>query len=212
MPKIINKRYRKFLDEGFIDLLSEKELSKALDNIKGRNVNEGRALVICLYYTGARPAEALELKSRDIQKKGNYIIVQMKGLKGGLARPIYLPYNKELVKEFYIFCTTIFNEAFLFYNYKGYYPREIEYKNREGELITKKYVQTTDKLRYYFEKWFNGDISPYFLRHNRFSQLMLAGASIDDIRIFKGAKSLSSVIPYSHLSTKTATKLAKLLE
>lgn len=203
MPKIKNKRYKQFKDEGFIEILAEKELKEALDNIKGKNVKEGRALVICLYYTGARPAEALELKSKDIQKKDNYIIVQMKGLKGGLARPIYLPYKKELVKEFYVFCTTIFNEAFLFYNYKGHYPREIN---------GKRYVQTTDKLRYYFSKWFNGSINPYFLRHNRFSQLMLAGATIEDIRIFKGAKSLNSVIPYSHLSTRTATKIAGLLE
>ena len=51
--KIKNVNYRRFLDEGIINLIGVAELNKALQNVKGmygKYINEGRSLLIALYY------------------------------------------------------------------------------------------------------------------------------------------------------------------
>jgi integrase len=203
MPKIKNIRYNNFIKNGVIETISEQELIDILDKIKGKNVKQARALVICMYYTGARPAEILELKAKDVTRKTAFVVINIRGSKRGLPRPIYLQFKKPLVKEFYNFCISNFEEAFLFFDFKGKYIRSTP-KGKE-------YIETTYKLRYYFSKWFNG-INPYFLRHNRFSKLSGAGLAAEEIRILKGGRTLNSVFPYLHLSTKTAKKLARKID
>lgn len=202
--KIKNKHYRKFLDQGIIDPIEEEELLKALKNIKGRNTKEGRALVIVLYYTGCRPAEALQIKAKDITKTKYYVVVSLKGVKKGLPRMVYLPYKKPLVQELYNYASGLLSDMFIFWHFTG----SIQKKNNN--------IETTNKLRYYFTKWFSpvreGGISPYFLRHNRFSKLAMAGVSMEDLKYLKGAKDIKSIGYYTHLSTKAAKKIAKKID
>lgn len=208
MPKIKNVNYRMFLDEGIIKIVEEADIFKALGNIKGKRAKEGRALVILLYYTGARPIEALNLKAMDISKKDTYVVIKfIKTWKQGLPRTIYLPYSKALVKEFYQYATSVFPDLYLFYNFKNKYKRL--YKSKKGEI--KEYIEETNKLPYYFKKWFKGiiDISPYYLRHNRFSKLSQEGITDSQLQYLKGAKSVESVRPYKHMSSLTAKKLAR---
>lgn len=211
MKKITNEQYRKFLDTGIIDPITETELRQALKNITGRHQREGRALLITLYYTGARPNEILDLKAKDIttDKKYNYLQIKIKGSKGGLPRTIYLRYKKPEVKELYNYAKGCFPEMLLFYHYRGHYERLR--KTRKGEI--KRTAETSDKLRYHLKKWFSGviegSITPYFLRHNRFSQLAKEGATMQQIRMMKGSKSTESVMPYLHLSAAEAKEIAK---
>jgi len=210
VKKIKNINYRKFLDQGEINLIDEKLLREALANIKGKKSREGRALLIALYYTGARPNEVLKLKSKDIKKDGRYIILSMKGSKGGLPRNIYLMYSLDLVKELYNYAISFFPEMYLFYNFFSKYSRKKLKKN--GEIVHIKEI--TAKLRYYFKKWFYCviDIPPYYLRHNRFSSMALSGASDRDIQQMKGAKSIESVNPYIHLSARSSKKMARIIK
>jgi len=211
MARIKNKNYRKFLDQGIIETINEDTIKQALNNIKGKRKKEGRALLITLYYTGARPNEILRLKTESINKDKSYLVIKMPASKNGLPRSIYLQLKKPLIKELYNFCQSIPPNMYLFYNYRSKYTRTR--KTKKG--ITQ-YTEIADSLRYHFNKWFEGiipeSIPPYFLRHNRFSKLSEAGLDMQDIRILKGAKTYNSVMPYLHMSTKSAKKIAKKME
>jgi len=204
MPEITNKNYRQFLDDGIITTLTENNIRAALHNVQGKHSREGKALLITLYYTGARPNEVLNLRSRDIVKEGSYIVIRMSGSKGGKPRPIYTPYKKELARVVYQYSMGVFPDMYLFFNYRS---------NCKRYINGKEYTEITHKLRYHFGKWFegviDGGIPPYFLRHNKFSKLAESGVSMEDIKNLKGAKSIASVGAYTHMSTKSAKSLAK---
>jgi len=213
--KIKNKLYRQFLDTGMIQLISEDQLHQALENVKGRRgqyIAEARSLLIMLYLTGCRPYEALQLKGMDIKKDGMYILIEVPGSKGGLPRTVFLKFQNALAKELYNFAQGLPDDMILFYHYKGSYQRRVIAKN--GAI--KNRIETTDSLRYHFKKWSNGvledPISPYFLRHSRFSQIVQAGATFEDVKMLKGSRSMESVTPYIHMSSRTARKLAKIIK
>jgi len=200
-----NVNYREFLDKGIIKTLGERDILRAMKNITGRYKLEGRALLITLYYTGARPIEVLNLTAKDIKKEDSYLIIQIPASKGGKARPFYLQYDNELVKELYGYASKCFPDMYLFFHFKGNYRRL--YKTKSGKITER--FSVADKLRYYFKKWFKdieGSIPPYFLRHNRFSKASLAGMSDREIKQLKGSGSIDY---YTHLSAKTAKQLAK---
>lgn len=211
MPRIKNIKYRDFLDKGMIDLIKIDHIMRARENIKGKHAQGGKVLLSILYYTGARPEEVLKLKAANISRDGGYVIIQMPPSKRGLARPIYLSVHKnDLVKEIWTYARSLPGEMLLFLAYIGCYKRP--YTKRNGDHA--EYIERTYKLRYHFRKWFEGimDITPYFLRHNRFSSMMLKGADFQQIKIIKGSKSMESVTPYAHLSKEMAVKNAKLIE
>lgn len=207
---ITNPHYRKFLDKGEIDLVTPEQIKAALSNITGKNTRAGRSLLIALYYTGARPNEILSILGKDIDTDGKHITIQTPASKRGLPRKIYLPKN-ELTEELLKYARTTFPELPLFKPYISTYTRIRTTKKGASENTEK-----TDKLRYYFAKWFKGVIEPppppYFMRHNRFSQLSANGASTEQIRLIKGAKTPASVTPYIHLSSAEAKKTSKLIK
>lgn len=226
--KITNTHYRKFLDEGVIDTIGKRELATALKNVTGKYRNEGKALLITLYYTGARPVEVLDIKAKDFGRKDSYVTIHLRGSKGGVARTLFLRYDDKYVQELYGYARGIFPEMLAFYHFRNNYERTIKTSycvcgkkkhahptEKCGKFIPKlkTRIDTTDKLRYYVKKWFKGvldeSIPPYFLRHNRFSKLMQEGMSDKDIQMLKGSKSIESVQPYLHMSTKRAKDLAK---
>ena len=130
-------------------------------------------------------------------------MVQVPASKKGLPRPIYLSYRKPLVRLLYKYVMTVHPEMLLFYHLRSSYTR----KGR---------VEITDVLRYHIKSWFENvledSISPYYLRHNRFSKLSAAGAKLEDIRMLKGSKTIASVMPYLHMSTKTARELSRKID
>jgi site-specific recombinase XerD len=211
MPKITNENYIKFYTKGMIEILTQEELELALKNVNGiygRHIKEGRALLICLYYTGARPIEVLQLRAENVYKEGSYIKVDLPTAKRGVPRTISLASRLKLVRELYDFAQRNFRGKLLFYNYRC--------KNKKTYLVReqlKEYIDVSGKLRYYVMKWFKGirkgSITPYFLRHNRFSQLANAGLTPQDIQFLKGSKRTDSVQPYLHLSRKKSEELAK---
>lgn len=209
MQKIKNYNYRQFIDKGEIELINVDQLKQALNNINGRHKNEGRALLIVLYYTGCRPVEALRVRAKEIYKEGHYIRIRLKGSKRGLPRTPHLPYRIDLIKELYKYASGRFQDMLLFPSYINRYVRQ--HKNKKGEI--KEYIETTNKVYYHIKKWFEGvitdSIPPYFLRHNRFSKLSEKGVDLNHLRMLKGSKTFDSIIPYQHLSTKLSKKIAR---
>lgn len=207
--RITNPNYRKFLDKGEIETIGREELKRALANVKGKHTKEGRSLLILLYFSGARPNEALRVKSEDIERDNSYVTVQLPGSKGGLARKIYLSYTDEFVKELYQYSKGLFPGQYCFFHFQNHYKRTT--LSKKGEI--KEYDSIADKLRYHFKKWFAGvvpdGIPPYFLRHNRFSKMSEEGASPEEMRLIKGSRTFESISPYVHLSSKAAKSAAR---
>jgi site-specific recombinase XerD len=209
---VTNENYRNFLDNGMIEIITKAQFQQALENISERNrshIKEGRSLLITLYYTGCRPVEALKLQAKHFEKEGEFLKIKLAGAKKGLPRVIYLPYRIKEIKELEKYSSSFFEDYYLFIHYKNHYIRN--YKSTKGRPLVK--TETSDKLRYYIKKWFEGvipnNITTYFLRHNRFSELAIAGLTPQDIKFLKGARSVESVSPYLHLSSHHAKKIAK---
>lgn len=207
-----NKNYREFLETGQMKTLSKEDLAKLLESVDGirhNHVTEGRALVILMYYSGARPGEVLNMHQGDVYKDGNYCICSIPTLKRGLRRNIYLSFSKKYVTEMFDYCYNQFPKIRLFRNYYSCYKRERITKKG----IKKEYLEYSDKLRWHFTRWakdvIEHGINPYYLRHNRLTKLAMGGVNVYDMKYFKGAKSIKSVEPYLHVSKEMARKVAR---
>ena len=205
--RIKNEHYTKFLEQGIMDFIEPEHLDLALKNIKGKRKAETRALLIALYYTGARPSEILKIKGKDISREKGYLVMRITPSKGSLPRPIFLLRKYAHVVELEKYAFSLFPEMFLFPNCVSNYTRE--YKKKNGEIVY--YTETSRKVRYLcyqaFEGVFADSLTPYVFRHNRFSKLSDVGLSLEDIRQIKGAKSMDSITPYLHMSTAKARKI-----
>lgn len=205
--KIKNPNYREFLDHGEINVLTENHILAAFKNIRAHH-KEARALLVLLYYSGCRPSEALKCLAKDVTKEGHYIRVQLRPSKGGLPRPVYLKPN-ELTKQLFFYAASQFDDMFLFPHFKNEYTRQ----TLTSQGIMKSHTETTDLVRYHLQRWFKGvikgSITPYFLRHNRFSKLAMAGVSMEEIRQMKGSRRIESVSHYIHMGAKTAQEIAR---
>lgn len=221
MPKITNPNYLRFREGGWIDLINLEQVEKALSKVTGKNAQAGRALIVCLYYSGCRPAEALNLLSKDIKKENNWIIIHFgavvgattyKIIKHGQEGDIKIPYAKKFIKGLWDYSSRLPPEMFLFHAFKTDIKKTII--NKRGEL--KEYTETTGLVRYYIKKWFTGVVEggvvPYLLRHSRMSQLIMSGKSLEKVRQFKRAKRIDSVLPYSHLNPKAMEEIGKAIK
>lgn len=195
------------MDNGVINLLTVDHINEALENVEGKHKSEGRALIIALYYSGGRPVELLNLLGQSIYREKSYLVMKLEGSKNGLPRLIYLQYKKSLVKELYEYSQGCFPQMYLFPHFRGNHTRTT--LNKKGEL--RHYEEITSRLRYHFKRWFKhlDGIPPYFLRHNRFSKLSDKGLNDSELQHIKGSRTLASVQPYKHLSTKKARDIAR---
>lgn len=204
MPKINNEKYKRFLNGEFIEFVDEARIKEVIGTIKNKHIDEARSLIILAYYSGARPEEYLSLRPTDFELKNKWLFVKIPTLKGGISRIILLDTKKELVKILLAYIKTVFPSNYLFLHFRGSYT--YKYSSPKGKI--KEYICHSYKLRYFFEKWF-GDINPYYLRHNRMSKLSAAGATMQELQQFKGSKTLDSIMPYIHISTENAKRIAK---
>ncbi len=208
MPKILNENYKKFIEEGIIAEIGKAEIEKVLEGVTPPNQEEARALILILYITGARPAEVLQIKSDKVFREGAYVRITIPGVKHGRQRVPYFQYTNKFVREIFNFAQSIPPEMYLFYHFRS--NRIKYYQTKQG---LRQYKDISNNIYYWFDKWFSGvfpgSISAYYLRHNRFSKLAMADATMEEIRQLKGSKTIDSIIPYIHLSSKGAKSLAR---
>lgn len=218
VEKITNKHYKEFLKEGIISTINRDQIDKVLENIEHPKAETAKKLILVLFMTGARPKEALLLKASNFTKDGRYLKIRVPGVKKGVTRTIFLPLKDEKVLELWEWTQKHYPELLLFWPFISDKKRKnIKAKLRDGTIktYTSEYHDTTNKLYYWFKQWFSvldpiNSYSPYFLRHNHFSRLSEKGASMQDIMMLKGARSMESVRPYLHMSSKQAKKIAKM--
>lgn len=207
--RIKNAYYVEFLEKGTIQYINPEHIDKAVLQIP-KNREMAMCLIYTLYLTGARPIEVLNLKAKDVTKDGSYIKIQVSGAKNGLPRPIFVQDKNKYAKHIHDYAKQLMPDMWLHHSFRGKYVRNV--LNKKG--VVKTYAELSRPVRSNFAKWFKNilgeePIVPYHLRHNRFSKLSEAGASLEDMRITKGSKTLQSITPYIHMSAERGKKMAK---
>lgn len=221
MPKIVNSEYKRFVKTGLINLIKPPEFKKMLDNVEHAKLKQARALLIMLYYTGRRPSELVSFRVKDFLKKGLQLQLTFETKKGGRANILYLSLSKrnklEFLPELWAYLDSFrnaFPETFVFWAFRdspNHKKRVIKVKSKKtGFVKSLEYPIICDRVKYYVLKWTG--LPPYFFRHNRFSSMAAKGASLNQIKNAKGAKTFESVYPYVHLSTTEALKTSKFIE
>lgn len=212
--RIKNKFYVEFLEQGTIQYINPEHIDQVVNRLPSQHKSMATSLIYCLYLTGARPIEILNLKAKDVKKDGVYLRIQVPAAKNGLARPIYIKYDNPYAKFLHEYSRQLMPEMFIHYKYRGKYVRQVI--NKKG--VVKNYAEIGRPVRSNFAKWFKGvlggedTIVPYHLRHNRFSKLSEAGATLEEMRLTKGSKTLASIIPYIHMSSERGKKMAGIIK
>jgi len=202
MPRITNPNYDRFLKEGYIQTIEPDDLGKGLDKIQGKYQHQARALIIILYYTGARPNEVVRMTGKHVMKRGNRLILILPGSKRGHSRQFPLSMSRKFVKEVYDYARSMPPDMLLFHHYGLTYHRQ--YKKKSGEVVVRQ--EMGGNLRYVFRKCFDdvipGGINPYYLRHNRMTKWMEEDLSPNKALLARGGKSYDTLMRYAHASKK----------
>jgi len=211
MPLIKDSAYRQFLDTGLIRLIDKDVFEESLAKVQHTQKEQARALLILLYYTGARPSEILELRGGSVKKEGRYMKILIPTKKRGRYRTLYL-LNKGHIQEALKYARekVVHPDIYLFWKFRGKNKKVVKYRTLRDGIVSKDYVETTKIVWYWVKKWMG--YTPYFLRHNRFSGMASKGASDFEIMFAKGAIDLKSVSAYRHMSQRQAKKTAKYMQ
>lgn len=172
-------------EKGYMNFMYYKDFRKKYAEVTTKE----KFLLTFIYFTGSRPAEAVELTRKDVYKKGNKIVFRITTLKrGNRDRKIRLldwKFEYDELKEFWEWIKPMPDDYYIF-----------------------GWVKMVKNPRAYFRYYLG--YPPTFFRHNILSLLSLAGASKEQLKLFKGSKSELSIMPYLHLSKLERDKLSKL--
>ena len=100
----------------------------------------------------------------------------------------------------------IFNEFYSKYINKPKYKRFNKFTQTIDEV--KEVMRPQHNVYYFIKKWFN--VNPYYFRHSRFTQMIKAGASIEEVRLAKLGRTEFSTRAYVN-TTFTMLKRKKVL-
>lgn len=220
MPFITNEKYRAFLKGGMIELVPRDTFIEKLNGARfGKEgmLPQFRSYCILLWMTAARPNEVLRLQAKDITKKDSFLVIRLKGSKGGYEGEIRLPLKDKLVEEVWNFSKDKFDDFYLFWMLKSKsimkgVNRVSMKKGPDGTLIRnvkhydKNYSHETNKIYGYLKKTF--DLPPYYFRHNRMS-VAAEKLTLTELMLLKRSKTESSVRPYLHLTEKSGKRISK---
>ena len=215
MPKVTSPRYRAFFEEGVIRPLTEDDLRKVLDavhTLKRVDHEALRAYLILLYYTGRRPSEILELKVEDVTPFKTRVRILFRTKKRGRAGNVPILRN-DIVEEFVKYWEKMKvwgPKAYLFPTLKS--KRVKIRKTKKGEV--REHVDVANKVYHYVKiltkRALGEAIPPYFFRHNILTMLAEAGANVNTLMMYKGARSPTSVMPYLHYSEKMEKEILRI--
>ena len=206
MPLIKNPRYLRHFKKGKIEPISPKEFYEALEKIKAPYHVERlmKDYFLLLYWTGRRPVEILDLKGEDFRATTlkdqdgtwkDYLSIQTHTKKGGKEVEIFLIFDQiPQLRNLWERLQGCPSDFVVFWLLRTTGNCTLKWVTKEGEERTKTYLEPSKKIWYWANKYFG--VPPYFFRHSRFSSMVRDGSSFEDIKIFKGAKTMSSVECY----------------
>lgn len=210
--KVKNPQYRQILDERTINIITPSEFMKKWEQIPEFPIKmkQLKYYSFLLYWTGARPSELLMLQAKDFnyayRAKHQILKLNLPTLKKGTPRTIQL--KTSLIphaKKIWEWATNYFPDFLIFNNLIS--EAIITHRFKDGRV--KKYRQLSRKIHHWVSKYFG--VPPYFFRHNRLSDMADKGATLQELKYFKGAKKLENVEVYIQLVGKKAEDLSKYL-
>ncbi len=217
MPLIKNKRYLKHFKKRQIELISPKEFYENWEkiNAKPHLQNLLKDYFLLLFWTGRRPVELLDLKGEDFRRTSlkeedgiyqDYLLIETHTKKGGNDVEIMLVFKQipklEQVYQRIQGCPPDFR-YFELLRTRG--KNTLYWKTKAGEPRSQEYEEPSKKIWYWSNKYFG--VPAYFFRHNRFSTMVNEGGTYEDVKIFKGAKTSSSVDPYISPNQQTLRRI-----
>lgn len=213
MPKIVNELYAQFADKknpNFVETVGKEAFKTKLDKIEYKTkdaTQQARALAILGFYSGLRPIEILNLTPEHIQKDGRDMVIKAVAVKGGRAGTLLIPMD-DLLTEAYTYIKKGIPTAPIFYQFISYNKKnKVTWTRKDGTVQTRIYPRITRNCTHFAKKWFGFPF--YFFRHNRFTRMSEAGASMEDIKEAKLAKDIRSVDAYIAYSRVKAKKRRK---
>lgn len=237
MPKFVNPEMKKLSRKagGQITFYTDEKLEEWLKKIpevhyplrpKLAADKECYALMVLLWYTGARPSEIAAFEKEQIYPLNdgftNYafsVTMVTKKRKDNEYRKIIIPYNELTIKAYqYIFDSA--PAGFYFYAFRGglgfstyktkWKTEKVIYVRENGKLSPETMIEEKEKtyechntLIRRFTNALTG-LPPLYFRHHRFSWMARLGATTAQIKLFKGAKDPRSVEGYLQYSEQQA--------
>ena len=164
--------------------------------------------------------EILMLNKDNFSKADNNLEIDIHTAKRGVRRKVMIPLRHSLVKELWNYVYTLPPATPIFNMLIGSRLKLTTKKDKsyclDKDGNPKVAIDTTYKLYNHFKHVFDGTelegIPPYYLRHSRFTAMSEKGATMNDIKIWKGARDLKSVNAYMHRSLEQAKKISRLID
>lgn len=212
MPRTNTIRFKPFV-HGKTTELNPIETSQA-EPIQTMGVEEFRTLIlpkvahrhhqeqaeiylILLYWLGRRPVELIDLAEHQIQRIGQALKLSISSAKHGRDAILYLPTSNPDFKRVSAYWQKLAPRQYFFWAFRGaarVKTVSFVHNKKTGERTTKTYGDRAKKISYWVKKWTG--LPPYFFRHNRYTLMAQAGASVWDIQYAKGSRTTKSVEPY----------------
>ena len=169
-----------------IDYIIDEDRFAKLFNHTTRNTD--RTWITILWFTAARPAEVLELTSKDITIETEKIIFRISTKKLG-AKGKFMVRTRTLILN--IPCDHRYVKAIRRHLYHFQHKPELKiftFSQKTGSNIIQRLGYDALGVQ----------LCPYNFRHSRMTLLAEKGATEDELKRFKGSRSTQSVRPYVH--------------
>jgi len=169
-------------------IVTREEVERMLDVARD---NRERALISFLYIFGPRPSEVLEITGEDVDIQPTKVTVRIPTKKirkqqhfEVVRREITVrrPHPRDRVLEEFVYYARLVKESD---------PTQRLFGFRDRTSINKIVERVSVGALGY-------SLAPYNFRHSRLTKLARAGATIDELMYWKGARSVKSVSPYLH--------------
>ena len=179
-------------------MLSEEEVARLID---AADSAFHRILLMTLYATGARRAEAAHLKVRDIDSQR--MVVHIRGGKGAKDRDVML--SPKLLDALRVYWHSLRRK-----------PKEWLFPGNRWHTasypVTTKVLWTACQIATERAGLLNRHIHPHTLRHCFATHLLEAGADLRTIQILLGHRDLEVTTVYLHLSQRHLSATASPLD
>ena len=169
------------------DMITNSDISRMLRQVKKADDKRAEALILGLFYTGARVSELLQIKVKDINKDE----IMIKG-KGSKYRKILIPKKLNIALKDYANTQRLNTSEYLFTGERG--------------AITRNTVLTILKRYAGLSRMKKDKVSPHAIRHLYTKNLVDAGVSYSAIKQLLGHE-LTVTDTYMKLSKKELLKI-----
>lgn len=169
------------------DMLTNSDLSRILRQVNKAQDKRAEAIIMTLFYTGARVSEMLQIKLKDISK--DEVMIQGKGSK---YRKIFIPKKLNKILKGYANTQRLNTSEYLFTGERG--------------AITRNTVLTILKKYAGLSRMKKDKVSPHAIRHLYTKNLVNAGVSYSAIKQLLG-HTLTTTDIYMQLSKKELLKI-----